>query len=346
MFPISASATALFAAFFATWVWLWLVRRWAQPLGLVDRPGGRKHHAQPTPMVGGVAMFLAFWPATLLLESLMVHMDRFFYVTFLVVIIGAWDDARKLRVRYRFGAEVAMGLLMAAEGGVAVHTLGNLVGLGELPLGPLTIPFTVICFIGVINALNMADGVDGLAAGTTLMSAAVMMILAFRVGRSNEAWVLALFISVVIPFFFVNSRLFRQSAWVFMGDAGSLFMGTTLAWFTISLTQGDNPAFKPVIALWLVAVPLIEMFSSFLRRIVAGKSPFSPDRYHAHHLLRQLGFNDGAVTAILMVATLAFAIVGIGLSALGVAEVYLFVGLLVLYAIYCWITISFWKRYA
>ena len=290
-------------------------------------------------------MFLAFWPAAFLLEKPMDHLSRFFLITFLVVIIGVWDDAKKLRVRYRFGAELAMGLLMAVDGGIVVHDLGNLVGLGELPLDWMAVPFSIICFIGVINALNMADGVDGLAAGTTLVSTTIMMILAWSANRLEEAYILGLFSTVVLPFFLVNSRLLQPRAWVFMGDAGSLFMGTTLAWFAMSLTQGDTPAFKPVVALWLVAVPLIEMFSSFLRRILNKKSPFSADRQHAHHLLRQLNFSDGTVTAILMLATVLFALTGLGLDRLGVAEVYLFVGLLVLYTAYCRVSINFWKHH-
>ncbi|MBF0146970.1 MAG: undecaprenyl/decaprenyl-phosphate alpha-N-acetylglucosaminyl 1-phosphate transferase [Magnetococcales bacterium] len=337
---------ALLLAFTATWGWLWLLHRWAPFLRLLDRPGGRKQHAQPTPMVGGIAMFLAFWPAMLLFERTMEHLERFFLVTLLVVCIGTWDDAMKLRVRYRFGAELAMGLFMSAGGGVTVVTLGDLVGMGELLLGWFAVPFSVICFIGVINALNMADGVDGLAAGTTLVSASLMMLLAWWNQRTSEAWTLGLFLTVIIPFFCVNARMFRKTAWVFLGDAGSLFLGTTLAWFTMTLSQGEHPAFKPVVALWLVAVPLIEMFSSFLRRILAGRSPFSPDRHHAHHLLRQLQFSDGAVTAILMGATLIFALIGITLERLGVAEVHLFIGLLVLYALYCAITIHFWKHHA
>ncbi|MBF0109652.1 MAG: undecaprenyl/decaprenyl-phosphate alpha-N-acetylglucosaminyl 1-phosphate transferase [Magnetococcales bacterium] len=336
---------AILLAFGASWAWLGLLRPLAPAMGLLDRPGGRKQHSHPTPMVGGIAMFLSFWPGVFLLDLPPTPIQRLFLVTLLVIVIGAWDDARKLRVRHRIAAELVTGLLLCAGGGVTVVTLGNLLGLGTLDLGILAVPFSVVCFIGVINAVNMADGIDGLAAGTCLVSTIIMLTLSWWRHRFAEAWILALLVAALIPFFCLNARLFTNKALVFLGDAGSLFLGTTMAFFTMTLSQGENPAFKPVVALWLIAVPLIDMFASFLRRLLAGRSPFSPDRHHAHHLLRQLKFSEKSATGILMATTFTLAILGVVLEHLGVPEVLMFLSLLLLYALYCAFTIHFWQRH-
>ena len=334
-------------AFVGTVLSLWIGRRLAPQLGLVDIPDYRKHHHHPTPMIGGLAMFFGFMPGMLTLEGTpMPHLSRFLVAVVILIAIGVWDDRRGLRVRYRFGAEIGLSLIMAAGGGVAVHTLGDLVGVGEVLLGVLAVPFTVICVVGVVNALNMNDGVDGLAGTLALVSYLALFLYAVDAGRWEEARVILIIIAVVVAFLLFNARLpGRAAALVFMGDTGSMFLGFTLAWFTVSLTQGSHPAFTPVTALWIVAVPLIEMFGAFFRRLFKKQSPFSPDRQHLHHLLLDRGFGFHGTWLILTVVAVVFNLVGLAGLRWQIPEAVMFFGLLLLFALILGGTVRFWQRH-
>ncbi|MBF0367835.1 MAG: undecaprenyl/decaprenyl-phosphate alpha-N-acetylglucosaminyl 1-phosphate transferase [Magnetococcales bacterium] len=318
----------------------------AQKIGWVDRPSKRKRHKTPTPLIGGAAMFFGYVPALLLQEGLWFEREVFLVVAGLALIVGFVDDWETLRARFRFLTEFAIALMITAWGGVAVHTLGDLVGLGEVVLGVWEIPFTMICLVGVINAVNMSDGLDGMAGGQSLVSLLMLFVLAALVGRWQEAWWVGLSVMVLIPFLLLNAPLpGRGAARIFMGDAGSMFLGLTLAWFTVTLSQGSNPAFAPVTALWLVAVPLIDMFSSILRRLLTGRKPFSPDLQHMHNLFLVMGFAKGEVFLIMVGLTSLFGIVGIAADFGGVPHALMFYLLLVLFAAYSWASIGFWKRH-
>ena len=333
--------------------WLLLTIRLAPRIGLLDLPSDRKKHGNSIPVVGGVAMSLALAPALLLLQTPVPYADRFGVAAIVTLVVGIWDDHSGLRVRTRFLVEFAIGMIVTVGGGLMVMTLGDLVGLGEINLGFLAAPFTIICIIGVINALNMVDGVDGLAAGLAMVSFAVLCYLAFAAGRQAEAELILLIIAVLIPFFILNSRLFGQSqAKLFMGDAGSKLLGLSLAWFTISLSQTLEqtgaeplpPAFPAVTALWLLALPLIEMFSSFLRRLVKRKNPFKPDSKHMHHLLLTAGMSVNMTVLILVVFGAIVAMSGAALGLAGFSNAGLFFGLLIIFAIYCLISLKFWEH--
>lgn len=213
-------------------------------------------------------------------------------------------------------------------------------------LGGWAVPFTMICIVGVINAVNMSDGSDGQAGGQSLVSLLLLFGLAAHAGRWVEAWWIMISVSVLVPFLFVNAPLAPgRAARVFMGDAGSMFLGVTLAWFAIILSQGPVPAFAPVTALWLVAVPLIDMFSSILRRLLDRRPPFDPDLGHMHHLLGCMGFGKGRVFLIMTGLTALFGLTGIAAWLAGVPDAWMFYGLLAIFAGYCRISIRFWRRH-
>ncbi|MBF0142673.1 MAG: undecaprenyl/decaprenyl-phosphate alpha-N-acetylglucosaminyl 1-phosphate transferase [Magnetococcales bacterium] len=315
---------------------LWLGIPLASRIGLVDRPGGRKQHRSVTPLVGGAAMFVGAVPGLLSISEPMPHLTRFLLVVTIIMIVGVWDDLVGLRVRYRFLTEFAVALAITLYGGVAVRTLGDLLGFGVVNLHEWASLFTMLCVVGVVNAFNMTDGLDGLAAGLSLVSFVLLTGLAWGAGRMGEAFGLGVLVAVLLPFFGVNSRLFgRSQAATFMGDAGSKFLGFTLAWFTIALSQGENPAFAPVTALWLIALPLIDMFSSIVRRLAWKRPPFGPDLDHLHHLLWRRGWGVNAIVLGMMAISLAFGLVGIILPLLGVPDFLMFFGILGIFGLYC-----------
>jgi UDP-GlcNAc:undecaprenyl-phosphate GlcNAc-1-phosphate transferase len=304
-------------------------------LGLVDAPGGRKQHHGEVPLIGGIGIFLGFSFAIMMLPVSLSDYRSFLASCILLTVVGVLDDFHELAARSRFIAQIIAGLFMVCWGNVALHHLGDLLFLGDINLHNWALPFTVISVVGLINAVNMTDGLDGLAGGITLVEFFMLIILAIQSHLGTEAQILCLIASALIGFLYFNCRLPRRShAIVFMGDAGSMLLGFTLVWFLISLSQGDHPAAKPATMLWVMTIPLFDMVSVILRRLVKKKSPFSADREHIHHLFQVLGFSNGPTVLILCGLSFLFGIIGITAQHLGADDGTLFVGFISLFLIY------------
>ena len=186
-----------------------------------------------------------------------------------------------------------------------------------------------------INALNMSDGIHGLAGGSSLITFLAILYLSID-SLSQEIILVLILISSVLPVFLINNICLGVPKYkrIFMGDAGSMFIGLTIALLLIDLSQGEGRAFAPVTALWLFAVPLIEISVVILRRIISGKSPFKPDLYHSHHLLIGLGVGKKSTLLILTLFSLLMAVIGILGELYGVDEWVMFVGFLLIFGIY------------
>lgn len=281
-------------------------------IGLVDKPDARKLHEGQVPLVGGLAMFIGFCVGLSLIHAPWERFPALITGGFLLVVIGMLDDLQELSKRVRFLAQVVAALLLTLVGGIALEDLGWL-SFGEiLSLGALAIPFTIFCTVGVLNAVNMSDGLDGLAGGLVLITLGSLAYLAYDAGISQDLDVLMVLIACVAGFLVFNARSpWCKRAKVFMGDAGSLFLGFVIARFLIEFSQGDNRIMHPVIALWIFAVPLMDTVAVMLRRVMAGQSPFSADRQHLHHVLLAAGYSVKQTTMLIWALGLLFAIVGI-----------------------------------
>ena len=281
-------------------------------LGLVDKPNERKNHQGDIPNIGGFAMFLALAVSCLLFIGDLNPFISLGGGILVLVVIGLLDDHFDLSVKARFYTQIAAALIMAVAGDIAIVNIGNIFGFGEIPTGIFAIPFTVFFAVGAINALNMSDGMDGLAGSIALVTFCAMAALAYIAGIQPELNMILLYIPMLCGFLLFNARIFgRRKAQIFMGDAGSMFLGLSIAWFAVALTQGENPAMRPVTALWLFAVPLLDTCSIMLRRICAGQSPFKADRNHLHHILNEAGFNVNRSLAIIIGFHGLLALVGV-----------------------------------
>lgn len=310
--------------------------RLAHHLGVLDHPDERKCHQGAIPLVGGLAMSLAMAvSAAWYLASSEVFWGLFTSVS-IIVIVGFLDDWTGLSVRVRFLAQAAAALIMALLAGAQLASLGDLFGYGAVALGAMAVPFSVFAVVGVANALNMSDGMDGLAGGLALVATAFIGTAAHLSGMQLELEALLIIGGALLGFLFFNMRLpWQRRAKVFMGDSGSLMLGFLLAWAAISVTQGEaRNALPPAAVLWFFAIPLLDTVSLMLRRVLKGKSPFHPGRDHLHHILLRVGYSEGEVVRFIHLTAVTFGLIGFLGWRWGVPDVVLFYGFLALFALY------------
>ena len=253
----------------------------------------------------------------------------------IIVVVGFLDDRGGLSVRRRFFAQGVAGLIVSLFAGAQLTSLGDLFGFGTVALGLLAVPFTIFAVVGVANALNLSDGMDGLAGGLALISTAFVAAAAHFSGSENTLVVMFILCGALIGFLFFNMRLpWQRRARVFMGDCGSLMLGFLLAWAAIRVTQAERNPLPPAAALWFFAIPLLDTVSLMLRRVLKGKSPFHPGRDHLHHILLRVGFSDTQVVLFIYLVAVIFGLIGFFGWRWGVPDFVLFYGFLAVFALY------------
>jgi UDP-GlcNAc:undecaprenyl-phosphate GlcNAc-1-phosphate transferase len=258
-----------------------LATRWL----IVDQPGGRKVHSVPIPRVGGVAMTLGIFAAALLTVDLQTQDRWFLAAAGVLAIFGVMDDRFDLDYRIKLiGQLLAVGIVVIA-GDVQIRaiTLDD-----RLLLSPwISEPLTVVFLVGITNAINLADGLDGLAGGTTFLCLCAVALLS-SLGDQGAGTPLALaFAGAVLGFLRFNT----YPASVFMGDAGSQLLGFTIGVLSVRATQGVASEVSTAIPVLLLALPILDTLSVMVQRLSEGRSPFSADKNHIHHKLLALGFD-------------------------------------------------------
>lgn len=261
------------------------LRRTALRLHLVDVPNERKVHQQPIPRVGGLAMALGALLPIIFWQSGEPLVRAWLAGAGVLVIFGLADDFRELKPTAKFAGQIGAALIPILYGGVQIRSLGVL--LPESLLLPvwLAVPLTLLVIVGVTNAINLADGLDGLAGGLSLMVFCCIGYLAYQEGDVAIGFIaLALGGSI---FGFLKFNTFPAT--VFMGDTGSQLLGYSSITLSLALTQGHTPL-SPLLPLILLGFPIMDTLSVMRTRIAQGRSPFSADKNHFHHALLQLGF--------------------------------------------------------
>lgn len=264
-------------------------------LGLVDVPDTRKVHEGVIPRSGGIAIVLGalvplliWWPDEKLLRALMLG-------ALVIFVFGVMDDRNGLNYRWKFfGQLLAVAIVIAA--GLRIEVIPF---MGIDPVSPwISIPLTAIFVVGVTNAINLSDGLDGLAAGTSLVALAAIAWLFFESQAVPLALVTLATIGGVCGFLRYNNH----PAVIFMGDTGSQFLGFVTAVLAIILTQRTNPALNPALLLLLLGLPILDTLTVMVWRIRSGKSPFLPDRNHFHHRLLDFGFYHYEAVSVIYLA--------------------------------------------
>ena len=333
------------AALLGTAASIFYLRKPAAALGLIDHPCGRKHHADPVPLVGGLAVFATLCVAFLLVPAARDQWPLLLAVSILVTV-GVADDTREVKPYVRFAAQIVASLVMIYAAGVELKSAGNLFGFGPIGLWVLSMPITVFAVVGVINALNMIDGIDGLAGTISLVALVWYAEMAHLTGFVGLVTVAVILCGALVGFLMFNLRFpWQPKARVFLGDAGSTLLGFVLAWMAVTLTQEPAGSVPPICALWVLLLPLADTVSLCVRRLLRGQSPFVANREHIHHLLLALGLTHMQTLLVLVVVSAVLGAVGFFGWRLGVTEPMLFWTFAGLFFAYHFAVQAAWKRH-
>lgn len=288
--------------FIATWFSVLYLNRLARHFSfLLDIPNARKKHGRPTPMIGGLAIVPMLIFLTVLfapysaIETLSLALGML-----LLFGIGVIDDSKDVSITIRLLVQIFVASLVVFGGGLSVESLGVLVSV-DLGLGPLSEWLTIVCIVFLINAINMLDGMDGLAASIVIVNLLVLGCLSLVSGQSDFAFVLFLSVAPVLGFLIHNIRLSENDRCIsFLGDNGSLALGLFLAWAAIYLQSAGKPSLMPITIALALAYPAGDSLGVFIRRMISRQNPMRADRSHLHHLLQESGFGTNQALLILV----------------------------------------------
>ncbi|PMK81653.1 undecaprenyl-phosphate alpha-N-acetylglucosaminyl 1-phosphate transferase [Vibrio cyclitrophicus] len=314
---------------------LFLMRKVAKAVGLVDKPNERKLHNGAIPLVGGIAISLSISQYLVTHPDVIPHSEVFLASIAALIVIGALDDKFDISFKIRLIVQAILSICMMYFADLRLENIGNLFGLGDLHLGFLSPVITILAVIGAINAFNMVDGIDGLLGGLAIVTLGAIAILLQVDSQHGLAYLCVVFIVAIIPYILMNLGILGRERKVFMGDAGSMMIGFTVIWLLLGASQDPSESLmRPITALWLIAVPLMDMAAIMFRRVRRGVSPFKPDREHLHHIFQRLGCTPRQTLAIICAIASSFAGFGIYGEFLKVPESTMFILFLVCFAAY------------
>lgn len=267
---------------------------------LVDVPNERKVHLRPIPRVGGIAMAIGVFIPIVFWNWSNGFIAAYLAGAGLLVLFGIVDDFRDLSPFAKLSGQIAAALIAIFVGGVKIKSMGMLAPDNFLLPDAIAVPLTVLAIVGVTNAINLADGLDGLAGGICLLIFCCIGFLAFLEGNTTIGLIALALAGSIFGFLRFNT----YPASVFMGDAGSQFLGFSAITLSLVLTQEQTPL-SPVLPLVLVGFPVLDTLTVMFTRIVSGKSPFAADKNHFHHNLMGIGLRHSeSVLAIYIIQTL------------------------------------------
>ena len=314
---------ALLCAFVVSFLMCPMVKSFAYKIGAIDVPkDNRRMHKKPVPRLGGLAIFLGFMVSMLLFVKVDHQMQGILLGASIIVVLGVVDDMSPLRAYFKFCVQI-FAALVAVFHGVVVQTLSNPNVFADSPywdLGWLAIPITVLWIVGITNAVNLIDGLDGLACGVSTISAISMLVIALLVSESDVALVMASLVGACLGFLPFN----RNPAKMFMGDTGSTFLGYILA--TISI-QGLFKYYAIVsfaVPFLILGLPMFDTLFAIIRRLAHGQNPMAPDRGHIHHRLIDMGLNQKQAVAALYVISSILGLSAVVLTSSGAIKAMLF----------------------
>lgn len=259
----------------------------------VDTPDERKVHTGAIPRIGGIAMVFGSLTSILLFSQLDQRTLAFIIATLVLAAFGMWDDRVQLGYRIKFVGQLLASFIVIFFADIKIDSMSFLYH-GIIP-DIYAIPFTIFVLLGAMNAINLSDGLDGLAGGGALLSLGVIAILGYQAGDIPFVMITLAVMGSVFGFLRFNTH----PAVIFMGDTGSQFLGFAIGVLTIILIQDVNPVLSPSIGMVILGLPILDTFIVICTRLLNGKSPFKPDKNHIHHKLLDIGLDHYEVVFVI-----------------------------------------------
>jgi UDP-GlcNAc:undecaprenyl-phosphate GlcNAc-1-phosphate transferase len=264
----------------------------------MDVPDCRKVHCTPIPKVGGLAMAVGALVPVILVADGGRFVNSVLIGACVIVFFGLLDDLKNLGWKAKFAGQIAAALVVVFYGGLSICSLGSCLPEGVMLPGFVALPLTLLVVVGVTNAINLSDGLDGLAGGTSLLAFLCIGLLCYTGGDFPEKLFVLLLCTAMVGAIFGFLRFNTYPATVFMGDTGSQLLGFLAVTLALGITQRETPL-SPLLPLLILGFPVLDTITVMAERIAAGRMPFSPDKNHFHHKLMRLGlFHTEAVAAI------------------------------------------------
>ena len=262
-------------------------------IGAVDIPlDQRRMHKKPIPRIGGLAIFFGFTASTMIFCNPTKELLTIWIGGFVLVALGILDDVFRLPAMLKFVVQIGAAVIAVVNGVVIDHIS---IGGNYVMFGVWRIPITILWIVGLTNAINLIDGLDGLACGVSAISSASLFCVVLLNGDLHSAMITAILTASCIGFMPFN----KNPAKIFMGDTGALFLGFTLAVMSVQGVFKLHTVISFLVPLSIFALPLLDTTVAIIRRVAHGKSPFSPDRGHLHHKLVDMGFTQKNAVRIL-----------------------------------------------
>jgi len=315
--PTIQLISAFLIGLFLVYVSIPVIVRISKEKHLYDEPNERRLHKVVVPNLGGIAIFIGISIATLLsLHHLEFIEFRYIQASLIILFfIGIKDDILIISARKKFIAQVLCALILIIPGGIRFTNLHGILGLNEINYF-LSVAITLLAIVAIINATNLVDGIDGLAASIGIFSSIIFGIKFLITDNEVYSILCSAIIGSLLAFLWFN--VYGRTNKIFLGDTGSLILGLLIAILVIQYnefaltTTPQEISFSPVFSLAILATPLADMIRVFAVRMYNGKSPFAPDMNHVHHRLLKLGFSHFNSTIIIVmtngfIITLAFA---------------------------------------
>ena len=316
-------AAALLCAALISLITTPVVKSLAIRFGAVDVPkDNRRMHDHPIPRMGGLAIFLGFLFSVLIFLPLSTQLHGMLLGAVMIVILGIFDDIYALGAKFKFCVQLVAAYIAVSSGNVITH-LSNPNLFSSNPywaLGALSIPFSILWIVAITNAVNLIDGLDGLACGVSTISSMTLLVIALVVSEEQSAILMAALSGACLGFLPYN----LNPAKIFMGDTGSTFLGFILAVVSIQGLFKSYAIISFAVPFLMLGLPIFDTCFAIFRRISHGQSPMTADRGHIHHRLIDMGLSQKQAVAVLYVISAILGLSAVVLTTTGVMRAMLF----------------------
>jgi UDP-GlcNAc:undecaprenyl-phosphate/decaprenyl-phosphate GlcNAc-1-phosphate transferase len=331
---------------FLTFYFIFFFTFLAEKNNWLDNPDSRKKHRIPTPLIGGISIFCSL-VIICFFFNLPKKIEIIIYSSSLLVLIGFLDDIYNLNAKIRIIFQILSASIMIFFSNLMVSNIGPFSIYENINLGYLSIFFTLLISVGLINAFNFSDGIDGLASGQAIITIIVLCILLKIEGNLYQIEFLSIFISTLFVYFLINTSILPIKK-IFLGDAGSTLIGFIISFILIYYSQEPINIITPFQAFWCVVIPVFDTIWVMISRIIDKQSPFKPDRKHLHYLLIDSGLSKKYSLIFILLISFFLSLFGLLLSDL-MGDIYSLLIYIFLFLIYLYciknikLIISFFK---